>query len=136
RLEMARRLLAALHQTTRLKEIPIESNVSAFVRALEGHEPVSAWSENPLLLSLAVVVFMRTGTLPYSRIIFSQEIIDTVLAMREPDVVQRETLLRVLAHLALELYQMSLRTFSLDDLLNLLPRIREKQHENWLTEEM
>src|SRR5207302_851752 len=64
RRELARRLLPELHSHISTSREMGEKDPSLFVTMLESHPRVAAWSENPLLFSLAGVVFMRTGTLP------------------------------------------------------------------------
>src|SRR5689334_2435913 len=65
-----------------------------------------------------------------------QQVLDAIFGTRETDLVRRTVLRHVLSDLALELYKTKGRTFSLDDLLDRLPIIRQRRHENWITEEM
>src|SRR5689334_6907639 len=65
-----------------------------------------------------------------------QQVLDAIFETRETDLVRRKVLRHVLSDLALELYKTKGCTFSLDDLLDLLPIIRQRRHENWITEEM
>ncbi len=134
RQELAKRLLPELQRL--LHTDGTTTQPSAFVKALEEHSQAVAWGENPLLFSLAAVVFVRLGTLPSSRASLYREIIDAVLEVREQDPIRRGMLRRVIADLALRLYEMRGHTFSRDDLLGLLPLVRKNQDENWDTVEM
>jgi HEAT repeat protein len=135
RLELAERLLPELQRLLQSAPEPSQSPAT-FVKLLEDHPQAAAWGENPLLFSLAAVVFLRTGGLPASRAMLYQKVLDAIFETRETDLVRRKVLRHVLSDLALELYKAKGRTFSLDDLLALLPIIRQRQHENWITEEM
>jgi len=135
RLELAKRLLPELQRL--LPPVPEQSLFPAiFVKHLEDHPQAAAWGRNPLLFSLAAVVFLKKRTLPSSRVMLYQQVLDAFLETRERDPVRRKVLRRVLSDLALELYKAKRRTFSLDDLLTLLPIVRQRQHENWITDEM
>jgi TIR domain/NACHT domain/HEAT repeat len=136
RRELARRLLPELYHLLKQPLGMVEEAPLAFVRLLEAHAQAAAWCENPLLFSLAAIVFVRLGTLPTSRAALYQQVIDAVLETREKDRLRRKVLLRVLSDLALGLYTAKGRTFSLDDLLDVLPSIRQRQHENWATDEI
>ncbi len=107
RQELARRLLAALGG---------DRDPIAFVVALEAHAQARAWGENPLLLSLAAVGYARAGALPTSRVALYREVIAAVLTTRTPDPTRQQELLRLLATVALELYQVKGRTFNRADL--------------------
>jgi len=115
-----RRLLSPL--------LPNSSSPSAFVSLLEKHPHAAAWGENPLLLSLAAVVFVRTGGLPPARATLYRDVIEAVLAMRVQDTIGRKHLLRALTSLALWLHQTRGRTFTSDDLFTFLEDI---QHHSW-----
>jgi HEAT repeat protein len=136
RQQLAQRLIPKIHQLLRGTREITNDESSVFVQQLEAHPRASAWGENPLLFSIAVVVFASTGTLPSSRTLLYQQITNAVLETREPDSTRKRMLRYVLADLALELYRTRGRTFTRDDLLILLPEVRERQHENWPTEEM
>ena len=109
---------------------------SSFLHALEKHSQVSTWGKNPLLFSLAAIVFVYYGALPSSRATLYQQVIDAVLETRQKDPIRRTMVRKVVSSLALELYQEKRRTFTRDDLLRLLPAIRERYKENWATEEL
>ncbi len=109
---------------------------SLFVQSLEHHRRAAAWGENPLLFGMAAAVFVRTGILPMGLAALYQQVIDAVVQLREPDLTRQKVLLRAVAALALELYQIRGRTFTRDDIVTLIPVVRQKQHENWSTEEM
>ena len=134
--ELASRLLPELYRLMFPGNTPTANNSLAFVSALEDHEQVAAWSENPLLFSLAAVVFVRTGTLPLSRAELYQQVVNAILETRELDRSRRDMLGSVLADLALELFQEKGRTFTYTDLLRLLPIVRKRQDEQWDTEEI
>ena len=51
----------------------------AFVTTLEKHPHAAAWGDNPLLFSLAAVVFVKTGGLPASRATLYHNVIEAVL---------------------------------------------------------
>src|SRR5260370_31006967 len=100
RLELAERLLPELQWL--LREAPEKSlSSSVFVKLLEDHPQAAAWGENPLLFSLAAVVFLRTGGLPSSRAMLYGEVIDAILKTRETSAVWCTILLRLLTQLAL-----------------------------------
>ena len=135
RQELAQRLLPELqrlsHEPHRMLLSPL-----AFLNILEHYPRAAAWGENPLLFSLAAVVFARKGTLPSSRAALYHEVIDAILETREKDSIQRKMLRHVGADLALRLYQLKGRIFTYNDLLDILPAVREDQQENWDTVEM
>jgi len=136
RRELAKRLLPELCRLMRPEEVWIEGKGSVFVDLLEQQEQIAAWSENPLLFSLSAMAFVSTGTLPSSRTLLYQEVIDAILILREPDRTWQEMLRSALAFLALELYQEKGRTFTRNDLLRLLRLLRKRQDEYWNTEEI
>jgi HEAT repeat protein len=125
RLELAQRLLPQLQ---RLLPSTHEVIVSAetFVRVLEKHPQAAAWGENPLLFSLAAVVFVKTGNLPPSRATLYREVIEAVLKTREPNPIRCRLLQRMLTELALWLHQSRGRTFSMDDLVTFLIDVQRK----------
>lgn len=65
-----------------------------------------------------------------------QEVIAALLETRESDSQQRAFLRDLLADLALELYQMKGRTFSLDDVRALLIHLNREQRATWSVEEV
>jgi predicted NACHT family NTPase len=117
RLELAQRLLPELQ---RLLSVSYTILPLDFVTVLGQHTYASAWAENPLLFSLAAVVFTQTGGLPSSRAMLYREVIEAVLKTREHDHVWYALIWRVLSELALRLYQTRGRTFSMNDLLSFL----------------
>ncbi len=134
RLELSERLLPELQRV--FSSVPAKSlSPATFVKLLEDHSQ-AAWGGNPLLFSLAAVVFWKVRTLPSSRAMLYQQVLDAILETHELDPVRRKILRRVLSDLALELYKTKGRTFSQDNLLELLPLVRQRQHENWITEDM
>jgi HEAT repeat protein len=135
RLELAGRLLPELQRI--FSSVPAQSlSPATFVKLLEDHPQAAAWGENPLLFSLAAVVFVRLGTLPSTRTALYQEAVEAILENRENNPIRREMLRRVLARVALEVYQSKGRMCTLRDLIDILPRIRESLRETWNTEEM
>ncbi len=136
RLQLAQRLLPELHRLLSGRDAPSEDEPAVFVRTLEFHQRAAAWGENPLLFSLAAVVFARTGALPSSRAALYQQVTDAIFETREQDPTRRKMQCHVAADLALDLYRTKGRTFTRDDLVLLLPELRQRQRENWATEEM
>jgi HEAT repeat protein len=106
------------------------------LQALEKHFRASTWGKNPLLFSLAALVFVYYGSIPLSRARLYKQVFDAVLETRQKDAILRTMVRKVVSSLALELFQEKKRTFTYDDLLRLLPTIREQQKENWATEEL
>jgi GTPase SAR1 family protein len=133
---LAKRLLPELARLLHPEKQENEMEPSAFVQALEDHQQASAWGDNPLLFSLAAILFVRTGTLPISRATLYQNVVDAILETREPDSTRRRLLRHIIAELALDLYRTKGRIFTRDTILTLLPAIRRRQDENWQTEEM
>jgi hypothetical protein len=136
RLELARRLLPELSRLPLHRRAQEGSHHLAFVHHLEAHSQAAAWGENPLLFSLAAVVFVRLGQLPSSRVALYEQVIKAVLQIREKNPRRRMMLYHVLSCLALELYTRKGRTFNSQDLLVHLPDIRQSLQENWATEDM
>lgn len=97
-----------------------------FVYLLENHPHAAAWGKNPLLFSLAAVIFVQTGELPYSRATLYRDVIDAVLSIREPDNMKRDHLFRPLTGLALWLHQTKGRTFTHEDLFVFLEDIQQR----------
>jgi len=113
-----------------------ELDPRAYVRALSEHRQTATWGENPLLFSLAAVVYLRRGTLSGSRAMLYREVIEALLETREHDGSRREQLLLVLADVALELYQIKGRTFSAAELRATLTQLSREQRAIWSLEEM
>jgi HEAT repeat protein len=125
RLELAQRLLPQLQRL-----LPSTNEVilspETFVHVLEKHAQAAAWGENPLLFSLAAVVFVKTGDLPPSRATLYREVIEAVLKTREPNPIRCRLLQRMLTELALWLHQSRGRTFSMDDVVTFLLDVQRK----------
>lgn len=123
RLELARRLLPTLRRLghTISSEGPgaLEERLSptALVDALEERPQTRAWAENPLLLSLAALVYAREGALPARRAGLYSAVVEEALAAREPESSRRAALRRRLASAALWLFQRHGRTFTRTDAL-------------------
>ncbi len=112
-----------------LQNVPKQSQSPAtFVKLLEDHPQAAAWGENPLLFSLAAVVFLRTGGLPTSRAMLYREVIDAILKTREASPVWQNVLLRLLTQFALWLHQKG-RVFTIDELVSFLANSQEKSWE-------
>ncbi|GEM_PF-4466747 len=119
RLELARRLLPALHRMMRnLAPAATEARLSptGFVSALAAHPRAAAWGENPLLFSLAAVVYAQTGTLPQGRAALYAAVVAATLATCAPDPTDHVRLRKLLAQMALRLHQIRGRAFSRADL--------------------
>ncbi len=123
RQELARQLVPVLHQLLSAPESSRMPGPEAVVQAIETHPQATSWGENPLLFSLAVGVQVQYGSLPTSRVVLYQQVIEAVLATREPDAAERAAVLRRLSDLALHLHQAKGRTFTLAEFLTLLPQI-------------
>ncbi|GCE06990.1 HEAT repeat domain-containing protein [Dictyobacter aurantiacus] len=102
-----------------------EPSPTAFVAALEQHPQAAAWGKNPLLFSLAAIVYFQTGGLPPTRAMLYREVIEAVLTMREPNRLRQEQLLPVLSSLALWLHQKKGHIYTLDDLLEFLGVVQQ-----------
>jgi hypothetical protein len=81
RQELACRLLPELNRCFRRHQVLAEP--LTFVHALAIHTQSATWGGNPLLFSLAAVVFVRLGALPASRAELYQEVTKAVLETRE-----------------------------------------------------
>ena len=114
----------------RLLPHPLENapTPQEFVDLLEKHPHAAAWGENPLLFSLAAVIFVQTGKLPSSRATLYRDVIDAVLSMRESSKMKRDHLLRPLTGLALWLHQTKGRTFTHEDLFAFLEDIQQRPY--------
>lgn len=134
RRELAVRLLPAIYQQVHRSPTFPKGMPSSFIKTLERHPRASTWGKNPLLLSLAAIVFVATGTLPASRAALYQEVINAVLKTRLKDSLRRTTVRMVASSLALAFYQQNKRIFTREMLLRLLAEIRQRQAENWSTE--
>src|SRR5262249_33105841 len=54
-----------------------------FLDALKSHPRISTWGKNPLLFSLAAILFVTNGKLPEKRRDLYLEVIDTIIKLRE-----------------------------------------------------
>lgn len=131
RLDLARQLLPALydalHGDLPQNLQPAFPSAEAFVNGLQYSQHIAAWGENPLLLSLASVLYVQTGRLPASRAVLYAQVTEAMFAMRIHDAEQRVQLRHLLADIALEFYQTRGRNFSVADLLELLPSLVSDQ---------
>ncbi len=136
RQHLAQRLLPELHSQLPTARDMDQDEPTTFVSWMEAHPTVAAWGENPLLFSLAAVVFVWTGILPANRATLYQYVIDAIFALREPDATRRRMLRQVVADLALELYKTKGRIFTHEDIVDLVPVIRQRHNEIWPTDEI
>ncbi|HLG78977.1 MAG TPA: hypothetical protein VKX46_21375, partial [Ktedonobacteraceae bacterium] len=131
RVTLARQLLPALdhalHGDTAPNVKRALPSADAFIEELQQSAQIAAWGENPLLLSLAAVLYVQTGRLPTSRAVLYAQVIEAMFTMRIPDGEQRAELRSVLAELALEFYQTRGRNFSITDVLEFLPSLLADQ---------
>ncbi len=134
RRELAQRLLPEIYKHLHSSKTSPRRLPSSFIKALENHERAITWGKNPLLLSLAAIVFVDVGKLPASRAQLYRQVIDAVLKMRLKDSQRRTTICIVASALALKLKRLKRRTFSREMLFRLLAEIRASQIENWSTE--
>ena len=129
RRELATKLLPELLQLP-LAKTTTHLSALDFVTLLEKHSQAATWGDNPLLFSLAAVVFIKTGGLPSSRSSLYREVIEAILTLKEPESVARRHLLRALTGLSLWLYQEKKgRTFTTDDLFTFLEEIQKRSWE-------
>ncbi len=126
RLELAEHLLPELQQN--LSHVHTSLSPETFVQLLEQHPRAAAWGENPLLFSLAAVVFLTIKHLPPSRATLYREVIEAILRAKNPDQFDVLLLQRILAEFALWLYQNQGRAFSTNDLMTFL---LDKQRKSW-----
>lgn len=116
RQDLAQRLLPLLSQMLQSGDTTEPPAPEVFVSALAGHQQAAAWGENPLLFSLAAVVYVQEGKLPETRVALYQQVISAILKLREPDQHWRQILEQMLAELALWVHQTKGRTFTIKDL--------------------
>lgn len=126
RMELAQRLFPELQRLL----LPVQHGTSlsaeSFVSVLEQHPQASAWGENPLLFSLAAVVFTQTRGLPASRTALYHDVIGAVIEMREQNSLWRHLMLHQLTEFAFWLHQTKGRTFTNNDLLTFILEIQRK----------
>jgi HEAT repeat protein len=131
RLALARQLLPALYDAfysnmTQNRK-PALPSAQAYVEELQQSMQIAAWGENPLLFSLAAVLYMQTGRLAASRAVLYAQVTEAMFTMRIHDAEQRAELRHLLADLALEFYQTRGRNFSITDVLELLSSLVSDQ---------
>jgi HEAT repeat protein/GTPase SAR1 family protein len=108
-----------------------------FLKTLEMHPRIATWGKNPLLFSLATILYARRGRLPESRKELYLQVIDAIIELREPAPEWRVTIREIFGALAYKLLtEHKGRTFSVTDLVALLRRIRQEQGENWHVEDI
>ena len=134
--ELAKRLIEKLHPLLHQTDGVAPCEPSKFVHALEEHPRTSAWGENPLLFSLAAIVFVRTGRLPLSRTEMYKNITGAVLDSHTNDSLSRFILHSTIGEVALELYQVKGRTFTIGDLFEVLSKVHRRRDETWDVEDM
>lgn len=132
--KLAARLLPELQQ---LMPQTGASDPKAFLKTLEMHPRIATWGKNPLLFSLAAILYVRRGRLPESRKELYLQVIDAIIELREPALEWRVTLREIFGALAYKLLtEQKGRTFSVTDLITLLRYIRQEQGENWHVEDI
>lgn len=134
RQKLAERLMPELQQ--RIPQAGA-SDPKAFLKTLEMHPRIATWGKNPLLFSLAAILYVRRGRLPESRKELYLQVIDAIIELREPAPEWRVTIREIFAALAYKLLtEHKGRTFSIADLIVLLRHIRQEQGENWHVEDI
>ena len=131
RLRLATQLLPELQRQLAISTQPTPSP-QAYVQALGEHRQAATWGTNPLLFSLGAVAYLRRGTLSGSRAMLYREVVNALLETRGGDAQLRQAL----AHIALALYQVKGRTFTLKDLYTVLISLNVEQQASWNVEEM
>ncbi|GCE51370.1 NACHT domain-containing protein [Thermosporothrix hazakensis] len=114
--ELLRRLFPELERVF-LVQRQSPPDIDTFLHQLAQDMQVTSWCENPLLLSLAAAVYVRSGSLPSNRAQLYQQAIEAVLACRNADPIIRELVLFRLEELALWVHQSRGRVFTLEELL-------------------
>lgn len=134
RQKLAERLLPELQQ---LMPWVGASDPRIFLKTLEMHPRIATWGKNPLLFSLAAILYVRRGRLPESRKELYLQVIDAIIELREPAAEWHVTVREIFASLAYKLLtEHKGRTFSVTDLIVLLRHIRQEQGENWHVEDI
>lgn len=134
-LKLAERLLSELQLRMGRRAGKIVPRV--FLKTLEMHPRIATWRKNPLLFSLAAILYVRKGQLPENRKELYLQVIDAVIELREPAPEWRIILWGILSSLAYKLFTQSKgRSFSVTDLIFMLRSIRQEQGENWQIEEV
>ncbi|GHO88019.1 HEAT repeat domain-containing protein [Dictyobacter formicarum] len=108
-------------------------SASAFLTTLRSHRHASDWGQNPLLLSLAALIYARTGDLLASRVLLYKEVVNAIVTFRAKDEIHGKQLLHTFSALAYWLYlQRKGRTFTKDDILTFLDKVqRHSWHETY-----
>ena len=134
RTELASQLLPLLHKALYHEASPKPTLPSAkgFIEELQKNLHQAAWVENPLLLSLAAMLYIQKDYIPTSRAALYAQVTDAMLSMRLPEAKQRLELRDLLAEMALEFYQTRGRNFHISDLLEFLPTILPDQNTSAL----
>ena len=132
RLALARQLLPtlydALYGDVAQNPKPALPSAEDYIEELRQSAQVAAWGENPLLFSLAALLYTQTGRLPASRAILYAQVTEAMFTMRIQDGGQRAELRDLLADMALEFYQIRGRNFSITDALEFLSAHTSNQH--------
>ncbi len=103
-----------------------------FLQQFEQHPRLAQWSRIPLLFSLVAFLYAQTGRLPLHRHEVYVQIIDALLARREPLPERRVLIRRALAAVAYELlFVQHQRAISLDALITILERFHRQRHATW-----
>jgi HEAT repeat protein len=117
RLELAKHLLPLI---SHLLQQPATSSAEDFIEVLDKDARLAEWGTNPLLFTLAAIVYAQTGMLPGSRATLYRECIEIMLVGRIPDQQARAELRNLLADISLQLYQTRGRNFTVPELFELL----------------
>ncbi len=124
RLTLAQQLLPALYDALygdgEPDHRPPSPSAEAYVQELQQQTQTVMWGENPLLFSLAAVIYTQMGRLPASRAVLYAQVTEAMFAMRIHASEQRAQLRHLLAEIALEFYQTHGRNFSSTHLLEFL----------------
>lgn len=92
----------------------------ALLQALDDDWRIAEWGSNPLLFTLAAVIYTQHGLLPAHRAALYAAALDVMMELRIIDPDQRRILRDIFTHIALDLYQTRGRQFSRHDLHTLL----------------
>lgn len=120
RRSLVERLIPEVYQQIHGSALSTGRDAKSFLRALERHPRISTWGKNPLLLSLAAVVFVSSGTIPASRAALYHQVVGAVLETRQKNRWRRATLREAASSLALKLFIQKRRTLSDDHLQKML----------------
>lgn len=121
----------------RIPQATMRTDAGTFLRTLERHPRIATWGRNPLLFSLAAILYVRMGSLPDSRSALYSRVIDAIMEIREVSEESRLVLRDVFAAMAFRLFvERKGRAFLASDLIATLRAIRAQQHETWRVEEI